>query len=85
MSMLLGLNLVYLLSQNRIAEFHTQLERLGCDQLESNVYIKYAVKLEQCLAEGAYNKVWKCRSEAPAEEYVLFLDHLMTTIRYGFH
>ncbi|MBN3284453.1 PSMD8 ATPase, partial [Polyodon spathula] len=44
---LLGLNLLFLLSQNRVAEFHTELERLSAKEIQSNVYIKHPVSLEQ--------------------------------------
>merc|ERR1712013_865455 len=54
---LLGLNLLCLLSQNRVAEFHTELERLPAHEVQSNVYIKHPVSLEQYIMEGSYNKV----------------------------
>ncbi|VVC34518.1 Hypothetical protein CINCED_3A022780 [Cinara cedri] len=54
---LLGLNLLFLLSQNRVAEFHTELELLPYDIVQTNTYIKHPVALEQYLMEGSYNKV----------------------------
>lgn len=54
---LLGLNLLFLLSQNRIAEFHTELELLPYDIIQTNKYVKHSVALEQYLMEGSYNKV----------------------------
>ena len=54
---LLGLNLLCLLSQNRVAEFHTELERLPAKEVQNNVYIKHPVSLEQYIMEGSYNKV----------------------------
>lgn len=58
---LLGLNLLCLLSQNRVAEFHTELELFAHPDVHvlENVYIKHAVSLEQYLMEGRYNKVIK--------------------------
>ncbi|KAF7032119.1 hypothetical protein CFC21_043331 [Triticum aestivum] len=53
---IMGLNLLRLLVQNRIAEFHTELEPLPTKALE-NPCIKHAVELEQSLMEGAYNRV----------------------------
>lgn len=47
---LLGLNLLFLLSQNRVAEFHTELERLPAKDIQTNVYIKHPVSLEQVTA-----------------------------------
>lgn len=46
-----------LLSQNRVAEFHTELERLPAKEVQNNVYIKHPVSLEQYIMEGSYNKV----------------------------
>ena len=42
--------------QNRIAEFHTELELLSSTALESP-RINRAVELEQSFMEGAYNLV----------------------------
>jgi len=76
-----GLNLIRLLTQNRIADFHTKLESLPADALHDNKYIKHPVNLERWLMEGSYSKVWGAREEAPAEEYKFFVDSLMGTIR----
>lgn len=81
MYLILGLNLLCLLAQNRIAEFHTQLERVDANDLLSNPFIQHPVQLEQCLMEGSYNKVFRARSDVPAEEYGVFMDMLMKTIR----
>lgn len=62
---LFGLNLLLLLSQNRVAEFHTELELLPADQIQSNVYIRHPVSLEQYLMEGNYNKVSLIHSMFP--------------------
>ncbi|KAL7748480.1 regulatory particle non-ATPase [Sorochytrium milnesiophthora] len=83
--MLLGLDLLRLLSQNRIAEFHARLELIDPDQLmagSSNVYIRHPVQVEQCLMEGSYNKVWSGRGNVPAPEYIYFIDILMETVRH---
>ncbi|KAI0092600.1 SAC3/GANP/Nin1/mts3/eIF-3 p25 family-domain-containing protein [Irpex rosettiformis] len=78
-----GLNLIRLLTQNRIAEFHTTLESLPlpADSFASNPYISHPINLERWLMEGSYSKVWNAREEAPAEEYKFFVDSLMGTIR----
>ncbi|KIM68657.1 hypothetical protein SCLCIDRAFT_13454 [Scleroderma citrinum Foug A] len=78
-----GLNLIRLLTQNRIADFHTTLESLPlpADEINLNPYIRHPVNLERWLMEGSYSKVWNAREEAPAEEYKFFVDSLMGTIR----
>ncbi|EHB07794.1 26S proteasome non-ATPase regulatory subunit 8 [Heterocephalus glaber] len=58
MHQLLGLNLLLLLSQNRVAEFHTKLERKPAKGIQTNVYIKHPVSVEQYLMEGSYSKVF---------------------------
>uniref|UniRef100_A0A8C4Q7K4 26S proteasome non-ATPase regulatory subunit 8 n=1 Tax=Eptatretus burgeri TaxID=7764 RepID=A0A8C4Q7K4_EPTBU len=81
MYQLLGLNLLCLLSQNRVAEFHTELERLSAKDLQNNVYIKHPVSLEQYLMEGSYNKVFLAKGNVPASSYTFFIDILLDTIR----
>lgn len=78
-----GLNLIRLLTQNRIADFHTILESLplSADQIAENSYISHPVNLERWLMEGSYSKVWNAREEAPTEEYKIFVDSLVGTIR----
>jgi len=76
-----GLNLIRLLTQNRIADFHTTLESLDADIIADNPFIRHPVNLERWLMEGSYSKVWNAREEAPAEEYKFFVDSLMGTIR----
>ena len=61
---ILGLNLLRLLAQNRIAEFHTELELIDTDVQHSNVYIKYPAQLEQHIMEGSYNKVLAAKQDA---------------------
>lgn len=74
-----GLYLIRLLTQNRIADFHTTLESLP-PSLDSP-FISHPVNLERWLMEGSYSKVWNAREEAPSEEYKFFVDSLMGTIR----
>ncbi|XP_032232516.2 26S proteasome non-ATPase regulatory subunit 8 [Nematostella vectensis] len=78
---LLGLNLLSLLAQNRLAEFHTELELLPAKELQHNVYIKHSVSLEQYLMEGSYNKVFLARGNVPAENYHFFMNILLGTLR----
>ncbi|KAJ6792816.1 26S proteasome non-ATPase regulatory subunit 8-like protein A [Iris pallida] len=77
---ILGLNLLRLLVQNRIAEFHTELELLPATALE-NPCIKHAVELEQSFMEGAYNRVLSARQTVPHDTYVYFMDLLAKTVR----
>ncbi|GBM40198.1 26S proteasome non-ATPase regulatory subunit 8 [Araneus ventricosus] len=78
---LLGLNLLCLLAQNRVAEFHTELELLPAKEIQSNVYIRHPVSMEQYLMEGNYNKVFLSGGNVPAESYNFFINILLDTVR----
>lgn len=78
---LLGLNLLFLLSQNRVAEFHTELELLPYDIIKTNKFIQHPLALEQYLMEGRYNKLFMAKSNSPAECYNFFIDILLDTVR----
>ena len=82
---LTGLNLLRLLAENKIAEFHTQLELIEAsnpDVMESEP-VKFARGLEEWVMEGAYNRVWKAGEGHGVSVYQkFFLDVLMDTVRY---
>jgi len=77
---ILGLNLLHLLADNRLAEFHTELELIPVDD-HNNIYIKHPIQLEQYLMEGAYNKLYASRADVPTETSTFFMDILMNTVR----
>jgi len=79
-----GLNLICLLTQNCITDFHTTLESLPlpADEISVNPFIQHPVNLKQWLMEGSYSKVWNVQEEAPPEEYKFFMDSLMGIIWY---
>ena len=74
MNELLGLNLLLLLAQRRLAEFHTELELLPPQELADCIYYRYPIQLEQYLMEGCYNKVFALRGSSPAKSYGYLLD-----------
>ncbi|CAH0393049.1 unnamed protein product [Bemisia tabaci] len=78
---LLGLNLLFLLSQNRVAEFHTELELLPAEQIQTNIYIRHPLSLEQYLMEGSYNMIFLAKDNVPAASYNFFIDILLNTVR----
>uniref|UniRef100_A0A2I3T808 26S proteasome non-ATPase regulatory subunit 8 n=1 Tax=Pan troglodytes TaxID=9598 RepID=A0A2I3T808_PANTR len=81
MHQLLGLNLLFLLSQKWVAEFHMELEWLPAKDIQTNVYTKNLVSLEQYLMEGSYNKVFLAKGNILAKSYTVFIDILLDTIR----
>ncbi|CAL8468664.1 g8204 [Coccomyxa elongata] len=79
-NLIVGLDLLRLLVQNRIAEFHTELELLSPQALQSPG-ISHVVQLEQWLMEGAYNKVLDARPKLPDPAYGYFMEKLLSTVR----
>lgn len=77
---ILGLNILRLLAQGHIAEFHTTLEQLTTEEL-SNQYINYPIQVEHSLMEGSHNKIAAARKDVPANEYQFFMDILTEMIR----
>merc|ERR1712130_954755 len=71
--LVVGLNLLRLLVQNRIAEFHTDLEVLD-PQVQQSEHIQLVTRLEQWLMEGAYNKVLDARTTVPDQAYSYFME-----------
>ncbi|KEG13104.1 proteasome regulatory non-ATPase subunit [Trypanosoma grayi] len=79
--LVLGLNLVRLLVRSRIAQFHSQLEKIPNDIHGKNPCIRFAVLLERYLMEGSYNKLLNSRHQAPSNEYIPVVEMLETTVR----
>ncbi|KAL7305977.1 hypothetical protein TKK_0001447 [Trichogramma kaykai] len=77
---LLGLNLMFLLSQNRVAEFHTELELLPADRLEVDSCILVPRQLEQWLMEGSYDKIFR-NAKGTIYSKNFFMDILLNTVR----
>lgn len=78
---ILGLNLLFLLSQNHVAEFHTELELLPAEIINANPFIRHSVALEQYFMEGSYNKIFLAQGQVPIETYSFFMDLLLETVR----
>ena len=79
-SLIVGLNLLRLLVQNRIAEFHTELETTEGETL-ADARVQAVLELEQFLMEGAYNKIAQRQSALPDPSYEYFMSMLMDTVR----
>jgi len=77
--LLMGLNLLCLLVQNRVAEFHAQMELVPAEQ-HSSLYVKPVVELERYLMEGTYTKLLQARQSVPTNDYEQFLDQLTQTV-----
>ncbi|RLN89912.1 hypothetical protein BBJ28_00020719 [Nothophytophthora sp. Chile5] len=71
---ILGTRLLQLLVENRMAEFHNEQSR-------ADPNIAFAIKLEQYLMEGTYNKVLEARANVPNPFFRFFLSQLLQTVR----
>lgn len=79
---ILGLNLMHLLVENRLSEFHAELERLTA--AESNQpYVMFPIRLERQLMVGSYDEVLRAEEEEvlPSPYFSLFLSRLVPTVR----
>ncbi|CAN0325485.1 unnamed protein product [Ectocarpus sp. 12 AP-2014] len=82
-SAVLGLNLLFLLVENRLAEFHSELELMG-DAERASECVMFPVRLEQFLMVGSYDQqVLAARDHVPHEYYKYFLESLLDTVRDG--
>jgi len=78
----LGLNLMYLLVENRLSEFHSELELLTDDEDGArNPFISFPITLERQLMVGSYNEVLNAGFHIPDPSYQFFMDNLLQTVR----
>jgi len=71
--MILGLHLLFLIVENRLAEFHSELELMAPADRTSRE-VAFSVSLEQYLMVGTYNNVLAAKEQMPAPEH---FGHLM--------
>lgn len=76
----LGLNLMHLLVENRLSEFHAELELLSYSEA-SSPFISFPITLERQLMVGSYDEVLNAASSAPHASYNVFLENLVETVR----
>lgn len=81
----IGLWLLFLLTENRISDFHVELQQLGHLGLTAeNRNVAFVVALEQAKMEGRYSKIWSSPAEARntiSASYVQFTEKLVETAR----
>jgi 26S proteasome regulatory subunit N12 len=75
----LGLYLLYLLSQNKISEFHSVLQSIPTAD-HADLYINVPVSLEQHFVDGNYSKVLATKN-VPLEDYNFFINRFINTVR----
>jgi len=77
---ILGLNLMYLLVENNLSEFHAELELLSSEQA-STAFISFPINLERQLMVGSYDEVLDAGTHVPHPSYAFFMDNLLQTVR----
>jgi len=78
--MIIGLNLLYLIVENRLSEYHCELE-LITDERKQHPAIHFCTQLEQRLMAGAHDAVMAAASQPPVELYTFLLKGLLETVR----
>lgn len=77
---ILGLNLLYLLVENRLSDFHCELELLSEEQ-QAHPAIAFCTQLDRHLMVGSYDQVMAAAAQPPVEYYSFFLTSLLMTVR----
>lgn len=53
----LGLNLLFLLAQNRVSEYESDLENIPLEAVHESEYIRFAIAIKQCLDESDQDRI----------------------------
>ena len=77
---ILGLNLMHLLVENELAEFHAELEVLSPEEAATS-FISFPINLERQLMVGSYDEVINAGVNIPDPSYTLFMESLLMTVR----
>lgn len=80
---IIGLNLMYLLVENNLSEFHSELEFISHDTIQSSSpYITFPINIERQLMVGSYDEVLQAfKQNIPDNSYQFFIDNLLQTVR----
>mmetsp|Transcript_18613 Transcript_18613/g.29197 ORF Transcript_18613/g.29197 Transcript_18613/m.29197 type:complete len:260 (-) Transcript_18613:92-871(-) len=76
----LGLNLMHLLVDNRLSEFHAELELLS-EEEAGTPFVSFPITLERQLMVGSYDEVLNAGTNVPDPSYNFFMENLMETVR----
>lgn len=76
----LGLNLMHLLVDNRLSEFHAELELLSEGEA-STPFVSFPITLERQLMVGSYDELLNAGSNVPDPSYSFFMENLLETVR----
>ena len=77
---IIGLWLLYLLSSNKISEFHSELESLSAQDL-ADPHIQVPIEIEMHFVDGNYSMVLQTKSKVQREEYSYFINKFVESVR----
>jgi 26S proteasome regulatory subunit N12 len=77
---IMGLKLLYLLVENRLSEFHCEIELLTEAELK-HPHIEFCTKIEQFVMIGSYEQVLQTAQSPPVPYYSFFVSSLLETVR----
>lgn len=80
MNIIIGLNLLFLLVENRLADFHCELQLLSETQ-SKHPAITFCTQLDQHLVVGSYDQVLVSAANPPTKYFSFFLKSLLETVR----
>jgi 26S proteasome regulatory subunit N12 len=80
-SLMIGLNLMHLLVENRLAEFHAELELLQEEDKRNIPHLAFPIMLEQQFMVGMYDAIMDEAAVLPNANYQIFMTHLVQTVR----
>lgn len=75
-----GLSLLYLIVENRLADFHCELELLT-EKEKSHPAVTFSTQLEKHLVVGSYDQVLVSAAHPPVPYFAFFLNSLLETVR----
>ena len=73
---------MYLLSFNKISQYHTEIELISQEDIDKNIYIKVPVSLETYFVQGSYQKILQQQQNVPIVAYNFFIEKFVDAIRY---
>ena len=71
-----------ILSLIRISQYHTEIELIPQEDLDTNIYIKVPVSLETYFVQGSYQKILQQQQNVPQVAYYFFIEKFVDAIRY---
>ena len=66
----------------RYSQYHTEIELIPQNEIDTNIHIKVPVSLETYFVQGSYQKILSQQQNVPLASYQFFIDKFVDAIRY---